>query len=28
MISRLLIWSMKRRVVAPIVVPVIEEAAA
>jgi len=28
MISRLLIWSMKRRVVAPIVVPVIEEATA
>jgi len=28
MISRLLIWSMKRRVVAPIVMPVIEEATA
>ena len=28
MVSRLLIWSMKRRVVAPIVVPVIEEATA
>ena len=28
MISRLLIWSMKRRVVAPIVAPIIQEAAA